>query len=170
LLLRKSTLSVATGHGWFESRYKIGIHGDPLAHATIDFSGISLGSVFRNPHHSVATKASVIDSCRSATEDQYLPTSPTRHCEYLGQGKVSIRSKDSKVQRGANPVRDKEQSRYKRGSHFFSVERNDTKGLRKDGGVRMISSRLVRHPAPYPTESLPGYVLRISELNGYPLS
>jgi hypothetical protein len=32
----------------------------------------------------------------------------------------------------------------------------------------MSSSKLVRHPAPYPTESLPGYVLRISELNGYP--
>jgi len=36
-----------------------------LAHATIDFSGISLGSVFRNPHHSVATKASVIDAILS---------------------------------------------------------------------------------------------------------
>ena len=32
----------------------------------------------------------------------------------------------------------------------------------------MIPSKLVRHPAPYPTESLPGYVLRLSELNGYP--
>jgi hypothetical protein len=27
---------------------------------------------------------------------------------------------------------------------------------------------LVRHPAPYPTESLLGYVLRLSEMNGYP--
>jgi hypothetical protein len=27
---------------------------------------------------------------------------------------------------------------------------------------------LVRHPAPYPTESLFGYLLRLSELNGYP--
>ena len=32
----------------------------------------------------------------------------------------------------------------------------------------MIPFKLVRHPAPYPTESLPGYVLRLSELNGYP--
>jgi hypothetical protein len=30
----------------------------------------------------------------------------------------------------------------------------------------MISSTLVRHPAPHPTESLPGYVLRLSEANG----
>jgi hypothetical protein len=27
---------------------------------------------------------------------------------------------------------------------------------------------LVRHPAPYPTESLLGYVLRLTEKNGYP--
>ncbi len=31
----------------------------------------------------------------------------------------------------------------------------------------MISSKLVRHPPPYPTESLRGYVLRLSEANGY---
>ncbi len=31
----------------------------------------------------------------------------------------------------------------------------------------MITSLLVRHPAPYPTESLLGYVLRVSEGNGY---
>lgn len=31
----------------------------------------------------------------------------------------------------------------------------------------MITSLLVRHPAPYPTESLLGYVLRVSESNGY---
>jgi TniQ len=31
----------------------------------------------------------------------------------------------------------------------------------------MISSKLVVHPAPRPTESLPGYVLRLTEANGY---
>lgn len=31
----------------------------------------------------------------------------------------------------------------------------------------MSSSKLVRHPLPHPTESLPGYVLRLSEINGY---
>lgn len=36
----------------------------------------------------------------------------------------------------------------------------------------MSTPLLVRHPAPYPTESLAGYVLRLSEINGYttPLS
>lgn len=31
----------------------------------------------------------------------------------------------------------------------------------------MTAARLVRHPAPFPTESLLGYVLRLSEENGY---
>jgi hypothetical protein len=31
----------------------------------------------------------------------------------------------------------------------------------------MISPQLARHPAPHPTESLPGYLLRLSEANGY---
>lgn len=31
----------------------------------------------------------------------------------------------------------------------------------------MSQSLLVRHPAPHPTESLPGYVVRLTELNGY---
>lgn len=31
----------------------------------------------------------------------------------------------------------------------------------------MISPKLVLHPAPHPTESLPGYILRLSEMNGY---
>lgn len=32
----------------------------------------------------------------------------------------------------------------------------------------MKSRVLVRHPAPYPTESFVGYMLRLSEANGYP--
>ena len=31
----------------------------------------------------------------------------------------------------------------------------------------MSTPLLVRHPAPYPTEGLAGYVLRLSEINGY---
>jgi TniQ len=31
----------------------------------------------------------------------------------------------------------------------------------------VIAPKLVRHPAPFATESLPGYVLRLTELNGY---
>jgi hypothetical protein len=31
----------------------------------------------------------------------------------------------------------------------------------------MSSPKLVRHPLPHPTESLSGYVLRLSEINGY---
>ena len=31
----------------------------------------------------------------------------------------------------------------------------------------MSTPLLVRHPAPYPTESLVGYVLRLAEENGY---
>ena len=34
-------------------------------------------------------------------------------------------------------------------------------------GSAMTTPLLVRHPAPFPTESLLGYILRLSEENGY---